>query len=531
MSRSAQHTDLPRGLARVLGPAAGVGEYTSGFTSMGKSQIRGAANAERTLPPPRSRMRKSVILLAAVPLLAACASVAPTREPNIATPAQFEAQVPPGPAIALDQWWTAYGDAQLEKLIAEAFANGPDGRTLASRLIEARATYYANRATAFPTGNVSANGTRTDTHLVEGPPGLPTNIPGFSFGGVSENINAAFDVSWELDLFGRVRTANRALRNDYAANVFNIEGARAALAANIADSLFSARGLTQQLADAQENARISRELYKVATTRAERGFGSVADARRLNANVAQSAARALALESDLRSARRSLLILVGRGTDPLDTLLVPAELGLAPSPPATVPGQVLARRPDVREAEARLKVAAGKLRYDELAFFPKFTILPGVGLNRSEQPGFGGPITTSNWSVGVGFSAPVLDIPRLLAEYRVSGARAEQAVIAYERAVQTAYGEADSALVALSNDRNRVTLLDAGEQDARAAYDAAIKRYDLGLDGLTELLSAEQAWRDARSAAVAGRVQALRRSVQTFKALGGGWNAPGAPAV
>jgi len=475
-------------------------------------------------------MRLLLLLIAVLPLATACAAVAPTRTPNIATPSAFEAQAEAGAPIALDRWWTAYGDTQLEQLISEAFANGPDGRSIAARLIEARATYFANRASAFPSGAAVANATRTGTHLVEGPPGLPTNIPGFSFGGVSENIVAAFDVSWELDFFGRVRTANTALRNDYAATVFNIEGARAALAANIADSLFAARGLTQQLADAKETARISRELYGVANTRAERGFGSAADARRLNANVAQADALVLALASDLRAARRALLILVGRGTDSIETLATPAVLMTAPAPPPAVPGEVLARRPDVREAEARLRVAAGRLRYDELALFPKFTILPGVGLNRNEQPGFG-TITTSSWSVGVGFSAPILDIPRLLAEHRVSGARAEQAVIAYERAVQTAYGEADSALVALTNDRNRVTLLDAGEQDARAAYDAAVKRYDLGIDGLTELLSAEQAWREARSAAVAGRVQALRRSVQTFKALGGGWNAPGVPAA
>jgi outer membrane protein TolC len=133
--------------------------------------------------------------------------------------------------------------------------------------------------------------------------------------------------------------------------------------------------------------------------------------------------------------------------------------------------------------------------------------------------------TFANWTLGVGLSVPVLDRPRLLAEARASGFRAEQAVLTYEKAVQTAFGEADNALVLLAADRRRVDLLTAGEAQALASYEAARRRYDLGLDDLTTLLSAEQAWRNARTANIAARTQALRRSVQAYKALGGGWTA------
>jgi outer membrane protein TolC len=117
----------------------------------------------------------------------------------------------------------------------------------------------------------------------------------------------------------------------------------------------------------------------------------------------------------------------------------------------------------------------------------------------------------------------VLDIPRLLQDMRVQDARTEQAVIAYEKAVQTAYGEAENALVRLSADERRVALLKDGEARAGRAYEAARKRYAMGLDDLQTALSAEQSWRTTRSALTAERVQALRRTVQTYKALGGGW--------
>ena len=125
----------------------------------------------------------------------------------------------------------------------------------------------------------------------------------------------------------------------------------------------------------------------------------------------------------------------------------------------------------------------------------------------------------------------MLDIPRILQDIRAQDARTEQAVVAYERAVQTAYGEADNALVRLAADQRRITLLKAGEASARAAFNAARIRYQRGLDDLQQLLSAEQSWRSARSAMTAQQVQGLRRAVQVYKALGGGWAATSPPVA
>jgi outer membrane protein TolC len=202
-----------------------------------------------------------------------------------------------------------------------------------------------------------------------------------------------------------------------------------------------------------------------------------------------------------------------------------------------VPGEILERRPDVREAEERLAVAIAQLKVDRRSLFPKFTLKPGVGLTRTEQESFVGfdatsgdplfgPVTSliADWSIGLGVNVPVLDRPRLLAVARASDARAEQAVIAYEAAVQRAYGEADSALLQLAADRNRMEYLQAAEADAQAAFEAARVRYQAGLDDQISLLSAEQAWRAARQQTTAARTQAMRRAVQVFKALGGGWS-------
>ena len=216
-------------------------------------------------------------------------------------------------------------------------------------------------------------------------------------------------------------------------------------------------------------------------------------------------------------------MLVGRGAEPLANLQADPEIGAPPAIPATVPGELLARRPDVREAAARITSAAGTLKLDELALFPKFTLQPGVALTDASI--LGAPTISDSWTIGAGVSQPVLDIPRLLHEIHAQGARANQAVIAYEKAVQTAYGESDNALVQLGSDMTRVRLLTAAEAQGLSAFQAAQNGDAAGMDDLPTVLTAERTWRTARSALTGAQVQAMRRSVQAFKALGGGWSA------
>ena len=456
--------------------------------------------------------------------LAACASA---RKPDIAVPAAFEAPQAAQASIdaaALDRWWTQFNDPVLTDLIEQALLSAPDSRSAAARLTEARAT-SSNALIAFlPQGN--AAGSTKETHTTQ-TSGTVVNIPGFSNNGESTTSSASLNVSWEVDLFGRIFAVAKAARGDTNAAEASYEGARASLAANIADTYFQARGQAIQLQDARETARIQRALQQVANTKAERGLGSSADADRVAGDLAQAEGQAAGLEAELKATRRTLLVLVGRGIDPLTSIPTPASVGEIPPVPATVPGQLLARRPDVRQAEAGVRSAAGRLTYAKLAFFPTFNLTPGIGLSRTEQPGY--ESSTRNWSIGAGLTQPILSIPKLLQDLKAQDARTEQAVIAYEKAVQTAYGEADSALTRLESDRRRVDLLTDGELRAERAYEASRVRYAAGIDDLQSALGAEQSWRTTRSALTSAQVQALRRAVQTYKALGGGW--PATPAL
>jgi outer membrane protein, multidrug efflux system len=462
-----------------------------------------------------------------LPLLAGCALGPPVPKPDVHTPVAFEAPTDvTQPGVPLDHWWTTYNDPQLEALISLAMVNAPDARTAEAKLEEALAVRAGALAGYGPQGSLQGSAVDTYTNVLQGPPPIPLGpgLPSISFtnAGSTQNYGLNFDVTWEIDVFGRERAARGKANATLAAARLDDVATLTILQAEVADQLFQARGLAIQLEDAREANKIDEELADIAQKKADHGLGSSADAQQAAATAAQSLAEATDLEANLHAARRTLLVLVGKGVDPLATLPADAVAGTPPALPVTVPSDLLARRPDVREAAQQIRVASGQLKLDELALFPKFALQPGVGL--TSEPLFGALLTSNVWSIGVGVIQPILDLPRLKTVIRSSSAQADQAVIAYEKAVQAAYGESENALVLLSSDEQRVKILTTGEAQARFAYDAARKRYAYGIDDLTSTLSTERTWRLARTALTGAEVQALRESVTAFKALGGGWS-------
>jgi outer membrane protein TolC len=455
---------------------------------------------------------------------------------------------------SLDSWWRLYDDPQLTALVEEALVNSPDARTGLQRIRESRATRSQTLAAYLPQGDLLAQaqdqkttesfgglgvgtslgsggtstattGTGTGTDATSTSPAGTTNSTGayLTPSGALQTYAAAFTISYELDLFGRQRAARRAADADVWTQRFDYEATRSMLATNVANGLFQARGDAIQLADAREELRIAEALARSADVSAAHGLTSTSDAARLESEAATDAAEVERLEGVTRAARRTLLDLVGRGTAPLDTLNVEAAVIAPPAPPTTTPGELLHRRPDVREAEARLRSAAGTLALDKLQLFPDFSLAPGIQL--AKTTGSYDSFSTI-WTAGLNATAPILDRPRLLAVIRGQRARGEEAVIAYEKAVQDAYRDAENGLNTLDADRRRVAQLDQAVARARFAFDAKRRGYDLGLTDITTLLDAERTWRTAKSTQTTAQVQTLVDSATLFQALGGGWTPP-----
>jgi len=458
--------------------------------------------------------------LAALLLLGGCAGH-PVRTPVTSLPPAFEASYPGIEGEqAPDRWWDLFGDPQLTHLIETALISAPDARRAVAVLAQAQAERRRALSDYDPQGSLSASATRQHATIsglgAAGAGGaLPTTI-----GGTTTTYNLGFSPSWELDLFGRRAAAATAANADLEAARFDHDAARQSLSAAVAANLFEARGLAVQRDQARETSRIAHEFAAIGAQRAAAGIGSRADAAALAADAASSDADVVSLDSALAVSRRSLLVLIGRGGDRLETLAIDARLGPPPRLPRTAPADLLARRPDVRATEARLRSAIGTLKLDRLALLPTINLLPGA--SKTDIKGAAG-YGTSIWSIAAGLTLPILDRRRLLAGIQVQDARVEQAVIAYEAAVQGAYGEAESRLTTLAADQTRLGQLAEAETQARAAFDAQSLGYRAGIVDLTTLLTSERTWRASLNVLNALKATALRDAVDTIKALGGGW--------
>jgi NodT family efflux transporter outer membrane factor (OMF) lipoprotein len=474
-----------------------------------------------------------IALAAASP--AAAKDAAPPRVPM---PAAYDVSSPAQalPAAALDRWWLLFGDPTLDALEDEAFAVSPDIRTASARILEARATELGHLAATLPTGEITGNASHQAAYAL----GLTgSNLSPTT--GVTDTAVGNFNVSWELDLFGRLKAQRRIARASDAEARFAVEGTKASLAASVADAYFQVRGFTNQLEDALASVRIERDLLDIARRKAAAGAGPEDDVDRVAADAEHSQASAEDIESQLEGARRQLLILVGRDLRGTSDLPLTGDPPAVPPTPAAVPAELLARRPDIREAEFRLRAELGTASLAHHAIFPTITLLPALGLNSTSAPGvsFIPPITLINqqetsttgfWSLAAGVTIPTLDIPRLLDQAHAEDARARQSAIDYEKTVRTAFGEAQNTLTDLAAGERATALLTESELHAKRAYEASRRRYGEGLDDLTATLTAEQSWRRIRLALTAEQVDTLRRSVRTYKALGGGWNyAAGGP--
>lgn len=469
-------------------------------------------------------MRPAIVTALVGLMVVGCAT---PRKADVRLPAAYEAPAPiagadAGVAPALEAWWTGFGDPELTRLVEDTLAHNPDVRTARSRLSEVRSQSAGSLLRYFPQGDATASKKRTDTRQLSG---TRANIPGFSTNGVSEQASANFNVSWEVDSVFRGVLAYGAAAAEADRARFGYEAARAAIAAQVADAWFQAKGLAIQLADARETQRVQQSLYDVAAKRAEIGLAAGSEPDRVAGDLAQAQAQAAALDAALQVQKRAILILAGRTVEPTASVSAAPQVGVAPPVPATLPSDLLTRRPDVRQAQAAVRSAVRQQKLAVAAFFPTFLLTPGIGWQRIDQPGFSSE--TQNWSIGGSVTQPVLSIPRLLADLKVQNARTEQAVTSYEKTVQTAFQESEAALVNLDADRRRVTLLADGEVRARHAFEATRAGYARGLIDLSTTLSAEQGWRAIRAQLTAAQVQSLRRTVQAYKALGGGWPAQG----
>jgi len=444
------------------------------------------------------------------------------QRPAATIPEQHRGQATPAEAASLaDQaWWDVFRDDALKNLIAEALKNSFDVRLAAWRVEEARANAGIADAKHFPAIQGQAEAGYGRQSKFSSSPSAQGDL-------IQLNVN----VSWEFDLYGRIRHLNEAALTEYLASEEARRGVFLSLVSDVATSYFQLRELDLQLEIAKRSSADFQETYDLFDRRLKGGAASALETASAEASLASTAANIPDLERQIAAQENRLAFLVGRNPGPVARGAVLNDQFLPPDVPSGLPSDLLQRRPDLRQSEQSLIAANANVGVANADFFPRISLTGMLG-NVSPQVSQLFPAGRT-WSIGGGLLSPLFQGRLLREQYRAAQARWEQAKVEYEQSVTNAFGEVSTALVAyqklaeVEQQRSRAVAAD------RQAVQIANQRYGAGLSSYLDVLQAQQQLYPAENLLAQARYNRLATLVQLYRALGGGWKLADAqwPAV
>lgn len=465
---------------------------------------------------------RSLVALAVAATLAACAVGPDYHAPETSVPKSFVGAEPArystqGADIAA--FWTVFGDATLDGLVADALRANHDLRIAVSHLDEARALRGASRLDLGPT--VTAGGGYTEQLL--------SSSQAAGTGGVRDGkgYDAGFDAFWELDLFGRARRALEASNAELDAAQAALAGAQVAVTAELSRSYFELRGEQQRLAVARRNVDNQNETLTLTKARLDVGRGTELDTSRANAQLSATRASIAPLEASVARTIHRISVLTGREpTALLEQLALPRDLPPVPEMTAVgEPAALLRRRPDIRVSERELAAATARIGVAVADLFPSVSFTGGLGLAATsfDDLGAGGSGTRL---IAPGISWAAFDLGHVRARIQAARARNDGALATYEQTVLRALQETEDALVTHARSRERLAQLTEAADSSRTAAQLARLRFENGAVDFLQVLDAERSLLVAEDSLAQGRADTATSLVAVYKALGGGWQAP-----
>ena len=410
-------------------------------------------------------------------------------------------------------WREFFPDQRLQALIATALENNRDLRIAALRIEEARAQYNIQSADRWPTLNATAGGTRARTPAGLSPAGAATVGSSYQVG-----LSLA---SFELDFFGRVRSLNDAALAQYLATEEAARSARISLVAEVAKAYLTERALAEQVELARKTMESRDAAYKLAKQRFDVGASSALDLRQ-NEILVQSARASLATLTRQRAqAANALTLLVGKPPGELPAEKTLAEQNIVTDIPAGLPSDLLARRPDIRAAEQRLKAANANIGAARAAFFPRISLTAGVGTASRELSGLFDS-GSQTWSFAPQLVLPLFDAGRNSANLSLAEVRKNEAVADYEKSIQVAFREVADALAARATLDELIDAQRAVTEAQGERLKLADQRYQNGVASSLDVLDAQRELFSAQQTLIQARLLKLTNAIDLYRALGGG---------
>jgi NodT family efflux transporter outer membrane factor (OMF) lipoprotein len=453
-------------------------------------------------------LRVSAALLCTA--LAGC-SVGPDYvRPDVAVPDAFREAAEASPAWPQADWWRGFGSPELDGYIDEALRANYDLAAAVARVREADALAKAAGAALLPAVSAGGSGIRERT--------LATN-------GSYQNVKlygAQISASYEIDFWGKNRATRDAAVAAATASRYDRATVELTLMTAVATTYFQGIELRERLAVAQRNLDAAMYILKGLQLQRSVGIATALDVAQQETTVATLSASVPSLEQQLSQTVHALALLIGRAPEALEAPQGSMATLSGPGISAGLPSELLARRPDVAEAEANLMAANANIRAARAAFFPSIELTGSAGF---ASLALANAISSQShvFAVGASLTQPIFQGGALEGRYEFTQARYDELVASYRKAVFSALGNVEDSLVAVRQTEEQTRRQETAAATARRAHDIALAQLKSGVVSILTVLNTEAAMFSAEDALVQARFARLQALVSLFGALGGGW--------
>jgi multidrug efflux system outer membrane protein len=412
-------------------------------------------------------------------------------------------------------WWEIFGDPDLNVLEVQAVHANQSLETALARLARARAVARLPQADLLPTVELNP----AYDHFKR-------TLSGFGGAGsiTNDEFSIPLDLSYEADLWGKVRRSFEAARAEAQASQAAYETVFLSVSAEVARTYFLLRALDAELDALRKTVELRREAERLIHQRVEAGLASQLDMARVTAEVKTAEAESLGVERQRAELEHALAVLCGRAASDFTVAAVPLAAD-PPQVPPGIPSRVLERRPDVAEAERLMAAANARIGVARAAAFPVLRLTGSAGWQSAKLEDL---ITADSavWSIGPSLSIPIFAGGRNAANLKAAQADYDQALAEYRRRVLVAFQEVEDALAAIrlltSQQQAQIGVVEASRQAATLSLD----RFTEGLASFLDVVDAERARLEAERRAAQIRGQRMAATILLIKALGGGWDRP-----
>ena len=462
---------------------------------------------------------KTTIPVLALAILAAGCTVSPplTRDDLlVTTPDRYN--LPSEAAPVEPEWWLAFGSPGMDQAIRTALEHNRDLASAAARVQQAAAAARIAGANLKPSVSTGLKGSRRKQNYI----GLP--IPGAGddiLSSTSTSLGVSLDVSWEVDLWGRMKKGARAAVSEMQAAEADLAGARLSIAGQTAKAWLALAEAAQQVALAEQTVASFRGSESIVRNRYEQGLVPSLDLRLQKTNLANAEAFLASRRLRLESVTRQLEVLMGRYPEG------DAQAGASlPDPPEAIPGglpaDLVSRRPDLAAAELRLDAAGYRFDAARRSLYPRLVLTASGGTSTREfKDLLDGDFSV--WALAAGITQPLFQGGRLRAGVDQARSASDEILARYAAAVLRAYLEVETALASEQHLAHRQAALAEASRQSTAARVLAEDRYRSGLTPFITVLESQRQSVQADSDLITARQQLLNNRIDLVLALGGGY--------